>query len=245
MAYTGYMPIVTNKLSGEHVEPSASYRPLRGLALGDPWKLNLKRCQSKVAKVSEQYGEVSLWHNWGEYFFDQDKTQKNVGLHYWPTNNEAEIRELASRYEGRDDGILLIGNEPEIYSDGLCAPYMMIRTIRMLRRAGFSSKIGLPGCTISMGRWQAWFENYFFYTNELPDYWHIHIYAADRQGFDYWLNMWWEWHSDYGGGRPVIISEVGWTKELYQSLLDTLSDERIHSWFWTTTIDDLPKSWNP
>ena len=144
----------------------------------------------------------------------------------------------------RSHKLWLFWSEPERVDQANTAPDVAATlTISYVQALGSNGKFGCCGNIVD-GNGLAWLGAYLTSGGQVPDIWHIHIYASSLAEWRDRLNDWWAWWNVHGQGRPVIISETSlmWQPAADQAeLMDYLmglDDPRIQQIYWFSALQE-------
>ena len=122
------------------------------------------------------------------------------------SKNVNDFKRAAARHPGK---LWLFWNEPE-HTDQANTPPAIAASLTMSYAQALAAN-GTWACCGNLidGNGLAWLDSYVAHGGQVPHVWHIHIYgAANPDEWHTYLNDWWAWWQQHGGGKPVIISET-------------------------------------
>ncbi len=156
-------------------------------------------------------------HNWytARQFLEEPLHTPSIWNHvYRPAMRD--LVHLADDFPGRT---WLLYNEPEFSGQADTTPEdAAIHARYWVEAIGDEGKIACCGNLFfpALGGLD-WLERYLAAGGPVPDYWHIHIYAANEWEWNMAIGGWQRWNAEHGN-LPTIISEAGSGQELHDYL---------------------------
>jgi len=149
------------------------------------------------------------WHNWGHS--QQHMEDRRYTPTIWSPEWVSSAQTLKWLTEKYPDRTWLLLNEPDYPGQAdLPASDAAVFTRHWTGWLG-EARTALAGVTVSyhrVGNALRWLDDYLAAGGELPDAWHIHLYAPTLADWKDCYARWRAWYQQNGKNKPVILSET-------------------------------------
>lgn len=200
-----YLPLIQTQGRAQSSDSQAMLPS--GLGVGCPWQTEIP-----MRTVFDEL-DPPWWYDWRWENCADDRYLPMI----WSDGVWRQQRDvLEMLFKRWPDKLWMLWNEPERRDQANMDPAEAAALTHEI--AAYGIHYAAAGIALTSAGFR-WMDAYMAAGGPVPDCWHVHIYEASPNDFDFAWNRWRQWMTDNNAERPTIISECnGYTQGVYRQI---------------------------